>query len=884
MNLRNRGIFERRSSVILQLVTLLLLLAPLSKLYGQNHSKRKSREKILVVDNNGTMHWKGTKQVPAFFGANYTLPFAFDFRMMKKMGIDPKKEIDKDVYHMARMGLDAFRLHIWDTEVSDSLGHLLDNEHLDLLDYLLFKLKERGIKAILTPINFYNNGYPQRPTKTPGFANYISKGEAPQNRKFWPVIERYLRAFVTHVNPYTGLSYKDDPDIIAVELVNEPAHGGDPAKTTEYVDSLAAAVRSVGWNKPVFYNLSQAGTKQALAIADANIDGASFQWYPAGLVRGSALKGNYLPYVDRYPIPYRNNKRFRQLAKMVYEFSSADDPGSYIYPAMARSFRKAGFQFATQFTYTPLAIAPYNTDYQTHYLNLAYTPSKAVSMLIASKAFHQIPMYKNFGSYPADTLFGDFLVSHSRNLSEMNADTAFYYSNDTRTQPKKPAELKHIAGVGSSPVVKYDGWGVYFLDKLGNGIWRLEVMPDAIPVRDPFERASPNKTVTYIEWTPHKMTIHLPNLGGSFHINGINEGNTFEENAGNGSFTITPGTYLLVKKGKTNNRWKPDSRMGNIRIGEFVAPAATAGKPVVRHVPCKSVTAGKPVRVEATVAGLQPDEKVSLLVNAGFRSRPILMKREDTYHYVAEIPAAMVRPGVMSYRIVVGGGQDAITFPGAHPGSPMDWDYYYKDAWSTKVFDASAPVLLFRAGDDHQKIDRSFSPWRNRGVRMQTISTDDAGQMAIRVTADHSIPYSQAPGWQIYVADRLSGRISDVTSGSRLVIRAKSNHPQDTRLNVILVEKNGTSFGATVKLSRGLENLSLPLSAFRPDSMMLLPRPFPGFLPLWFKADSRQPPDLRDLQAVQFVMRSASDSAARDTCDFEIESAWLDNSGSSTDE
>ena len=75
----------------------------------------------------------------------------------------------------------------------------------------------------------------------------------------------------------------------------------------------------------------------------------------------------------------------------------------YMYPAMARSFRTAGFQWATQFAYDPIATAYGNTEYQTHYLNLAYTPSKAISLLIASKVFHKIPRLKNYGSYPADT-------------------------------------------------------------------------------------------------------------------------------------------------------------------------------------------------------------------------------------------------------------------------------------------------------------------------------------------------------------------------------------------------------------------------------------------------------------------------------------------------
>lgn len=48
-------------------------------------------------------------------------------------------------------------MYVWDTEITDSLGNLLENDHLCLYDYLLYKLKERNIKIMLTPIAFWAN-------------------------------------------------------------------------------------------------------------------------------------------------------------------------------------------------------------------------------------------------------------------------------------------------------------------------------------------------------------------------------------------------------------------------------------------------------------------------------------------------------------------------------------------------------------------------------------------------------------------------------------------------------------------------------------------------------------------------------------------------------
>ena len=71
---------------------------------------------------------------------------------------------------------------------------------------------------------------------------------------------------------------------------------------------------------------------------------------------------------------------------MIYEFDPADIMYSYMYPAMVRTFRTAGFQWITQFAYDPIDLAFANTEYQTHFLNLAYTPNKAISMKIAAEA------------------------------------------------------------------------------------------------------------------------------------------------------------------------------------------------------------------------------------------------------------------------------------------------------------------------------------------------------------------------------------------------------------------------------------------------------------------------------------------------------------------
>src|SRR5437763_5354890 len=134
------------------------------------------------------------------------------------------------------------------------------------------------------------------------------------------------------------------------------------------------------------------------------------------------------------------------LARLVYEFDAADLRTGYMYPAMARTFRGVGAQFAAMFAYDMLATASRNLGWQTHYLNLVYTPRKAMSAIIAAEAMHRLPRLQSYGAYPLNTRFGDFRISADSDLGELVARDAFLYTSSTSTRPAAPAMLQRIAG------------------------------------------------------------------------------------------------------------------------------------------------------------------------------------------------------------------------------------------------------------------------------------------------------------------------------------------------------------------------------------------------------------------------------------------------------
>ena len=398
---------------------------------------------LAFVDRGGILRWRDTGEEVALFGVNYYAPFTWDYRLLRQLGVDVKRAIERDVAHFAKMGLTAVRLHVFDREISDSRGNLLENDHLLMLDWLIYQCKRRGIYVVLTPIAWWPAG-----GKTSGFSDFFTKPQLVVDPRAREAQARYLEQFVSHVNPFTRMAYKDDPAIVAFELINEPTYppGTPDEVVVDYINTLARAIRKTGCRKPLFYN-GWGGRHKA--VAEAEVDGCSFGWYPTGLVAGRSRWANFLPKVDDYPS--MRDPVLAHKAKIVYEFDAADVPGSYMYPAMARAFRSGGAQIATQFQYDPLDIARWNTNWMTHYLNLVCTPSKAVSFIIAGEAFRSLPRLKLWGRYPKSARFGPFRVSYEEDLSEMATERAFMHSNDTRTTPPAPEKLERVVGCGSSP-------------------------------------------------------------------------------------------------------------------------------------------------------------------------------------------------------------------------------------------------------------------------------------------------------------------------------------------------------------------------------------------------------------------------------------------------
>ena len=670
----------------------------------------------VIIDKEGVMRFASSNEEASFFGVNYTTPFAHAYRALGYLEKDYKEVIDNDVYHISRLGVNAYRIHIWDVEISDSEGNLKDNHHLDLLDYLIYKLKERGIYTLVTLQTNFGNGYPERNIQTGGFSYDYKKDIIHSDPKALQAQKKYAAAIVSHINRYTGLSYMTDPAIVGFEINNEPTHSVSSQVTHNYISEMVRSIEGAGNKKPLFYNVSH-NLDHVDAYFNSNIQGTTYQWYPIGLVAGHIRKGNFLPFVDSYDIPFDQIRGFENKTKIIYEFDPADILYSYMFPATVRTLRGKGFQWITQFAYDPTDIAWANTEYQTHYLNLLYTPSKALGMKIAAEVAYKVKRGETFGGYPNDTVFSDFTVSHHRDLSLVNSSDKFIYTNSTDENPINTESLTEIAGCGTSPLVYYTGTGAYFLDKIENGVWRLEVMPDVMIMEDPFGKASLKRQVAALKSHRNTMRVDLPEFEEGFFIKGINKGNTFKRKVNSTIFEIAPGTYILSV---TNKKIKEDATIKNIRINEFYSPQDNAPDCALAHIPAKVAEKENDLNIITDVISQGRIDSVLLYNNRisfwNDENPYLKLDKIDNFRYETNVPAEWLNENKFCYNIVVYSEGKTYTYPEKVKGMPLDWDYIDYKYYETRLENKDSEILVHCPYEMNKGLEYySIPDWNEKG-------------------------------------------------------------------------------------------------------------------------------------------------------------------------
>ena len=752
---------------------------------------------LLSIVVAGTL--ASAQPLDGLWGVNYYAPFALDYNELARRGVDHKSAIRNDVVHFRRLGLDLLRVHCFDRQISRRDGSLADTVHLDLLDYLVSVAASNGIKTVLTPIAWYGWS-PMDDVAKEGFSNIATMQDFTSRRDLWGLQAKFLSEFASHTNRYTGLAYGSDPAVVAFECVNEPMYPDSWPQTnvTAYIDMLVDALRRGGARQPIFYN-SFNGYNEAAGLSKA--DGVSCSAYPIGLLAGRPLVGPQLSKIRESTL--KPDTHIAGKRRMAYEFDAADTLDSYLYPAIAKMLRSEGVEFAAQFQYDPLALADENRNWHTHYMNLVYTPKKALSFLIAGRAFKSLP---RGASYVPDTkrlVFPPFLVDAENDLSEMATEAEYLYSNSPVTPPPNPTSLRRVYGCGRSSVAASDGSGAYFLDKVEIGMWRLQIYPNVITVANPFSGSAGVKTAL----VPGDVSIcvRLPDLGGEFTARGSSGGSVVAK-AENGRVVLPPGDYVL-----TRDMVISDAEIARavklVDVPPYVVPEIPKGKAEPRlcvTLPAQWYSgADVPVRVESVFA----DE---VWVDA----KPADGGESQRFRFDGRtaLSSACLAPGAWDVAFAAKGRGGRVRFPGTGrlrlnlAKGPDDWNY----------LDAELAVSTHPEG---------------RAVGRELVA-DDGGYRAVRVSCDGF-------GEKEWTVLQLRCNSADYRSffpsaptGSTVVVRARAATPSTTTMDIVLVEPDLKSWRYHVPLSAEWRDIRIPAdSGIYCDDWPWVPKLKPGMKP-----------------------------------------------------
>ena len=530
------------------------------------------------------------------FGVNFQPMLSFEHgARMHNQGVlmplkakDLKQTTDESFDEIERLGAEMIRIHLMPADFTDADGNLVETIWLDALDYTMAEALNRGFYVYLTFLNHLDHDGTQFPYDRESFAAKYPREEWMVDEGAIAATERCIRQLLNRQNPYNGRRYKLHDCLAVLEPINEPAYvwfekwlernsGGSREafeawsyeQTKTYLNNMVSIIRSEGITMPVVWNCGWARLIKKhraafRAIADSNVDAVSFCLYPGQ----SDLKvpfwenpenlsdRNYLPYLQQCSenedwLGWLRSDAFRSKAKLVYEYETFCNQSAYMYPAMARFYQSVGAQIAAQWTYGLSAYAEYLGG--SHVFNLKTTPRKAASFMVAKREFKGVSTGFSY---------------ESRSSAVFDQSTLIYsgWSGEWITMLQENVSPETIIGVGDSPLVRYGGNGLYFIEPSEGGALRVQIFPDVEFLSPHWKELHTGEAVVHLDdQSVHSFQLNLPKFDGPrwvYRKTG-SRWRLVKATEGELSFDASPGEYLIEAKPLSIDRKVLDEGWGN---------------------------------------------------------------------------------------------------------------------------------------------------------------------------------------------------------------------------------------------------------------------------------------------------------------------------------
>jgi hypothetical protein len=405
--------------------------------------------------------------------------------------------------------------------------------------------------------------------------------------------------------------------------------------------------------------------------------------------------------------------------------------------------------------------------------------------------------------------------------------------------------------------VQYQGSGAYFLDKQQDGLWLLEVYPDATVLDDPHQNSSLKREAVRLSVSQRDIRLKLADLGQSFVLKRADGQQT---QAQKGTVAVQPGRYVVAKNPALLAQAKTPAR-------PFLLPEIAEKPPLLVHQPLRQWPIDQPLPVCTQLSATQPTGNISAIKVSLFyrltgegQVQQQEMQANDLGRYCTQLKLP-ANSGMLQYQLVASVGAKTLSFPGAVASLPSDWDFPHSSGhrFTTLLQQPGAAVPLFDA-----KVDQTTLLYpKDAQVTQQWLAGERQQGLALRLRPAKTPDWQQPPlallRTETHAVMGLTQR--DLSGYSKVAIKMRAVHSKkQDKLPVrfALLNKDGLAFGIDLEASSEWRYQLVPLSALQ-ATPTLLTQAFPTFMPAQLAHQGQQLGDLSQLQGTQGQLLAPSD-------------------------
>jgi hypothetical protein len=254
------------------------------------------------------------------------------------------------------------------------------------------------------------------------------------------------------------------------------------------------------------------------------------------------------------------------------------------------------------------------------------------------------------------------------------------------------------------------------------------------------------------------------------------------------------------------------------------------------------------------------------------------MNRTGGDRYGVAIPAGELGPGLFEYVVSLSRADGVTTYPGPAAGKPGMWPFAPAGVWTFRITPRETPIKLFDAQRDYHLLSFVRPEERYRAPFFRIVAGERTDESALYLAvpdlgADTPPLYAAA----LYVGDALR-RGSDAMRARTLCVRFRASGGARKTLDLLLIEKDGSSWRGAFTAERAWTTARLPLDQLQFTRSVHIPSPFPGLWNYWREGPPARAQDQIHPQSVERLELRVRGNAGtqEDAPGVEVASVWFE--------